>query len=333
MKVLLFCTLLGACSPARLHAQPGGTNAPVTMRFGGDCLLAGFYESAAADSPAIAFAGFDLFRNDDFSLVNLESCITLRGEAVPKPYNFRTHPRFVTMLRQAGIDLVNIANNHVFDYGPDGLFDTIEALDSLGLPHIGAGRSEREAHTPYVATLGGKRFAFFGYYHGTEAPPARSDSPGVAQRSLRLIKRDIHSARKELKADHVIVTLHWGKEKSETPEPWQRRFARAVIDAGAEAVIGHHPHVFQGIERYRGGLIAYSLGNLIFGGNSRDSYDTALLELRWTTGGMAYDVLPVRVTGYRAAPLEGPEGEQVIKHVQSLSRILHETTSHRKEHE
>jgi poly-gamma-glutamate synthesis protein (capsule biosynthesis protein) len=328
VPILFLCALLGAVSPA-----PGQRTEPsVVLRFGGDCLLSGYYESAV-DSPDRAFRNFDLFQDDDLSFVNLESCVTTRGEAVAKPYNFRTNPRFIAVLRAAGIDLVNIANNHIYDYGDQGLYDTISSLDSLGLPYVGAGKNEAEAHRPFLATLRGKRFAFLGYYRGGEAPPAQGNRPGVAERSLRLMSRDIRSARRNQHADHVIVSLHWGKEKSETPERWQRRVARALIDAGADAVIGHHPHVLQGIERYRKGIIAYSLGNLIFGGNSRDTYDTAILELRWSGAGPEYTVIPVRVEGFRASALRGPAGDRLVKHVQSLSRILDETPSHRKEQE
>jgi poly-gamma-glutamate capsule biosynthesis protein CapA/YwtB (metallophosphatase superfamily) len=328
---VLLCALALFADVAR--GQGPETDTPVTIRFGGDCLLAGFYEAAAADSPELAFAGFDLFRTDDLSLLNLESCVTTRGEPRSKPYTFRTHPRFLSVLRDAGVDLVNIANNHVFDYGEPGFFDTIAALDSTGIPYIGAGIDEGRAHTPFVAVLHGRRFAFLGYYRGEEAPPARGNLPGVAERSLRLIGRDIRDARTRLRADHVIVSLHWGVEKAETPERWQRRVAHAIIDAGADVIIGHHPHVLQGIERYRKGLIAYSLGNLIFGGNSRENYDTAVLELTWSSGRMAYTVLPVRVTGYRAAALRGREGDGVREHVQALSRILRQSTIQRKGHE
>ncbi len=333
MKSIVFCALLCTLSADRSVSQPAGADTPVLMRFGGDCLLAGFYEEAAADSPDIAFAGFDLFRTDDFSLVNLESCVTLRGTATEKPYTFRTRPEFLAALRRAGVDLVSIANNHVYDYGDTGLYDTMAALEALGLPAIGAGRTETEAHAPHLVTLRGRTFAFLAYYRGTESPPARGNRPGVAERYLRLIARDIRTARRTLRADHVIVSLHWGKEKAEQPEPWQRRFARAVIDAGADAVIGHHPHVLQGIEQYRGKPIAYSLGNLIFGGNSRQDYDTAVLELAWDSRGVSTRILPVRVRGYRAVPLSGEDGERIIEHVQSLSRILNRTTSHGKEPE
>jgi poly-gamma-glutamate capsule biosynthesis protein CapA/YwtB (metallophosphatase superfamily) len=328
---VLLCVLALCADAAR--CQGPEMDSPVTIRFGGDCLLGGFYEAAAADSPGLAFGGFDLFRTDDLSLVNLESCVTTRGEPRVKPYTFRTHPRFLSVLRNAGVDLVNIANNHVFDYGEPGLFDTIAALDSLGLPHVGAGMDEARAHTPYIAVLRGKRFAFLGYYRGEEAPPARGNLPGVAERSLRLIGRDIRDARTRMHADHVIVSLHWGVEKADRPERWQRRVAHAIIDAGADVIIGHHPHVLQGIERYRNGLIVYSLGNLIFGGNSRENYDTAVLEVTWASGRMAYTVLPVRVTGYRAAELRGSEGDTVREHVQALSRILRQSTFQRKDHE
>lgn len=325
----LVLVLLAVGFPTGSGAQTA--ESPVILRFGGDCLLAGYYEAAAADSPGVAFSGFGLFQTDDLSMVNLESPVTTNGTAIPKPYNFRTHPRFLAVLRDAGIDLVNIANNHIFDYGETGLFETITFLDSLGIAHVGAGKSQQDAHRPHLAVIRGKRIAFFGYYQGGEAPAADADRPGVAERSLRLIARDIRTARRNHTADFVIVSFHWGVEKDSVPRPWQRRFAHAVIDAGADAVIGHHPHVLQGIERYHGRVIAYSLGNLIFGGNSRRTHDTAVLELRLTRGRVEYAVIPVRVTDWRASVLSGTDGERVVEHVRALSRILHGTILIQKE--
>jgi poly-gamma-glutamate capsule biosynthesis protein CapA/YwtB (metallophosphatase superfamily) len=291
----------------------------VVMRFGGDVLLAGHYETAVGESCGRAFDGFDLFHTDDVSMVNLECPITSRGTKVSKPYNFRMKPAFVEALPGAGIDIVNLANNHIFDYGKEGLFDTISYLDSAGVLHVGAGRDQEEARGPVVLSIKGRRIGFLGYYGGGEAPVAQGTRCGVAPRSLDVIEDEIHALHVRNSVEYIVVTLHWGMEKAESPDAALESFAHRVIDAGADAVIGHHPHVLQGIERYKQGVIVYSLGNLVFGGNSRDTYDTALFEIRLQQEGPAYRVIPLRVESWKVRELVGEEGSRVCKGIEKLS--------------
>ena len=298
----------------------GDTTSGVVLRFAGDCLLAGHYEDDAGDSVNLAFKDFDALEAADVAMVNLECPITTRGERVEKPYNFRMHPRYLKALLSAGIDVVNLANNHIYDYGDVGLFDTISYLDSVGIQHVGAGRNKIEAHAPVVKDIRGTRIAFLGYYGGGEAPKATKNQAGVADREIEGIRLDISNARKEKGADFVVVNLHWGTELADTPDVGQIYFAHRVIDAGANLIVGHHPHVLQGIERYKSGVIAYSLGNFLFGGNSRSTYDTALLEVRIRGDSVACDVIPIRVQRWHASRLKGVGALIVVHRIQDLSR-------------
>jgi poly-gamma-glutamate synthesis protein (capsule biosynthesis protein) len=291
----------------------------VVIRFGGDCLLAGYYEDSAGDSVNLAFSGFDLLESADIAMVNLECPVTTRGQRVQKPYNFRMHPRFLSALTSAGVDVVNIANNHIFDYGTVGLFDTISYLDSVGMHHVGAGRNAKQARAPVILSVNGKRVALLGYYGGGEAPKATASKPGVADRRIDVIRSDIEKLRRQNAADYIVVNFHWGTEKAETPDQDQVEFAHEIIDAGADLIIGHHPHVLQGIEKYKAGTIAYSLGNFVFGGNSRDTYDTALFEVRLGDQGPAFRLIPIRIDKWRAKELSGAEADKVIERVQELS--------------
>ena len=302
------------------------------MRFAGDCLLAGHYQDAAGEDPALAFRDFDLLREADIAMVNLESPITTRGTPSEKAYIFRARPGTAAVLRDAGIDIVTLANNHIYDYGPDGLFDTITMLDAAGVAHVGAGRTHDEAHRPVVIDVRGRRIGFLGYYQGGEAPSASDTSAGVAERRLELIQRDIALLRQDA-VSFVVIAFHWGVEKATVPEVWQTAFAHAVIDAGADAVIGHHPHVLQGIERYGSGVIAYSLGNFIFGGNSRHSYDTGVLEIRIGPDGPTATFIPVRVTSWTARVLSGAGADSLRRHMASLSEGFPTTIFNRKESE
>ena len=279
----------------------------------------GWYQEEAGDDPGFAFEGFGMFRCADITMVNLETPVTLRGSPIQKPFNFRVRPEFAAALSFAGIAVVNIANNHIFDFGPEGLFDTISYLDSLKIHHVGAGRNLGEAHAGVVCPLRGIRIGFLGYYGGGEAPGATATSPGVARRRLPEIRRDIEGLRTRDSVDFVVVNLHWGTELADHPDDEQQEFAHDVIDAGADAVIGHHPHVLQGIERYHGGVIVYSLGNLLFGGNSRSSYDTGMFEISFDGKNISYRFLPLRVRGWRLGSPSREEERRIEQHVKDLS--------------
>jgi poly-gamma-glutamate capsule biosynthesis protein CapA/YwtB (metallophosphatase superfamily) len=291
----------------------------VVLRFAGDCMLAGHYESYARTDPSLAFRDFNLFRTADVGMVNLECPVTVRGEKVEKPYNFRMHPRFVEALKRAGISLVNLANNHIFDYGPEGLFDTISYLDSAGIRHVGGGRNRKEAHAPVIVSLKGKRIGFLGYYGGGEAPAATRTDPGVARREIPAISADIKKLRDRDSVDYVVITLHWGTEKEVEPDSSLVWFAHRIVDAGADLIIGHHPHVLQGIERYKSGVIVYSLGNFLFGGSYRPTYETALFEVVLTRGEPRFRLVPLEVSNWRVTQLEGSRADELIEHVRQLS--------------
>jgi poly-gamma-glutamate capsule biosynthesis protein CapA/YwtB (metallophosphatase superfamily) len=317
-----FLPLVLIASPAAFAG--GADSARVTMRFAGDVLLGGHYERAAASDVGYAFKGFTLFQSADLAVVNLENPVTTRGTKIPKEYNFRMQPRFLEALKGAGIATVSLANNHVFDYGKTGLEDTFHWLDSAGIRYIGAGRDSKAAHTPCILRKGLHTVAVFAYYGGREAPAAGRNTGGVAPRDLSLITRDVRVAR-DAGATYIVVILHWGTEKADTPGVSQRWFARALVDAGVNAVIGHHPHVLQGIERYRKGIIVYSLGNFVFGGNSRSTYETGVFEIVLSDSEPAYRFIPVGVRNWHLDLLKGEDSLRVAKRVHRLSRVFPKT--------
>ncbi len=301
------------------NAPRDSSSRPIVLRFAGDILLGGRYEEAWVDSPARSFVSPGLFDSCDVAMANLECPITDRGEKVEKPFNFRASPAFVRGLTSSGVTVVNLANNHIFDYGPQGLFDTISYLDSAGVLHVGAGRNYTAAHRPVIIEVRGIRIGFLGYYGGGEAPAAGDTSPGVARRSIRGLSRDIGQLRERDTVDYVVVNLHWGTEKADEPDPEEVVFGHAAIDAGADAIIGHHPHVLQGIERYRSGVIVYSLGNFIFGGRNLGSYDTAVFEITLAGTSPSFRLIPVHVGDWRASVASGLRGDQIRRHVLELS--------------
>jgi len=207
----------------------------------------------------------DEIKNADLAMANLESQISDKGSNVGSIYSFRAPIEAIQGLIFSGIDIVSLANNHAFDYGSQALKDSLERLIDAGISPVGAG-NEYQAFSPTIKTVNNTRLAFFAY---TDQMPvslqAKGENFGIAvinKDNLTKIKADIELA-KQL-ADIVVVSFHWGEEYAEEPSQSQKDLAKAVIDAGADLVIGHHPHVIQKSETYNGRYIFYSLGNFIF---------------------------------------------------------------------
>ena len=272
----------------------------------------------------------------DVFVVNLECPFTDRGEKIAKNFNFRARPELVAALVAGGVDVVSLANNHLIDYGPEGLFDTLSTLDTNAIIHFGAGRTLVEARVPAIVEKKGVSIAFLGYFFlgDRNIEPAQviatHDAPGVAGHFSdtsalnAMVEADILAAKQ--KADHVIPFFHWGRETRAQPEPYQIEVAHHAIDSGASAVLGSHPHVLQGLEVYKGAPIVYSLGNFVFGGNW-DPKDkrTALVELKVTkTAVKAIKVIPAFSDAYPEVPVqpylaEGEKADAVLRYLAALS--------------
>lgn len=252
---------------------------PVRLLFGGDVTLSSGYIELVPEPHKDFKWPFrrlePLMSEIDLLMVNFESAITTHDEPEDKSFVFKADPVMVNVLRQNKIGIVTLGNNHAFDYGPVGLADTLRALDEAGIAHVGAGMSLADARRPVMMEMEGIRIAFLGY--GNYSPAGRS-KPGVAYRYRDHVAADIKAARKS-GAEIIIVNFHWGEEKATAPTPEDRSLAHLAVDSGADVVVGHHPHVLQPVEIYKGRVIAYSLGNFIFGGNSYRPRDSALLKV------------------------------------------------------
>jgi hypothetical protein len=201
----------------------------------------------------------------DFIVANLESPITERGIPVTKkPYIFRIKPEDAVCLKDLKIDAVSIANNHLMDYSVPGMEDTITTLDGLNIRHTGGGKDLSEARRPALLKYRDTNIVILSYCNRPPADYYASDSgPGIAPLDTQMIKDDIQAFK--LKDNIVVISLHWGIEQTHVPQKDQVDTAHSIIDAGADAVIGHHPHWPQGIEIYKNRPIVYSLGNFING--------------------------------------------------------------------
>ncbi len=187
-----------------------------------------------------------------------------------KSYTYKARPATIPVLKKY-FSAVSVANNHAGDYGPDGLAEELDLLTAAGLPYFGGGKNLAEAHRPLILTRHGRRVALLGY----DGFPPRSfeagkDRCGLAWLNEKEVLADIKAARDVYHADLVIPMLHWGYQLQQAPEQWQKALARKIIDAGADAVIGAHPHVTQTLDVYHGKPIIYSLGNCVFDYNAGD---------------------------------------------------------------
>lgn len=242
-----------------------------TLLFVGDVMLSRAIGQIMEREGDYAYP-FQLVRDElvraDILFGNLESPISNQGSNVGSIYSFRADPRSIKGLTSAGFDVLSFANNHVGDYGPQAFLDTLDRLRGTGLRTVGAGETQREAHTPQIVEVNGLRIAFLAYTNIAPAPYLRADAtPAVANIAIEEVTQDIAQAKNVYNADLVVVSYHWGEEYQTHRSDWQARVAHETVDAGANLVIGHHPHVVQEVERYRHGAIAYSLGNFVFDQN------------------------------------------------------------------
>lgn len=250
---------------------------------------------AAGRDPLAPFA--PLLAAADYRIGNLETPIATSGKPTEsKIYNFRADPRVLKVL-QGRFDALSVANNHSGDYGQEAFLETLDHVSSIGIKTFGGGRNLTEAHRPLWIEKHDIRIAVLAY---NEFKPrsfaAGPNWPGVAWSEDTLVVADIRAARRA-GADLVIPYMHWGWEREPEPTERQRALARLMIDAGADAVVGGHPHVTQGSESYRGKPIIYSLGNFVF-----DGFELPAAKIGWLLrmtvnrqGVTAWDIVEARI--------------------------------------
>ncbi len=237
-------------------------------------------------------------------------------------------------LRDAGFDVLSLANNHTGDYGPTALIETVERVADAGILPVGAGRNVAAAREPAVVERNGIRFGFLAFNATGETPAPGSDRPGAVRvrmqpRTGPLNAADLRAMRSSIRrlkarADVVIVLPHWGAQYTYRAVPDQRRVARSLLDAGADLVVGGHPHWVQGFEFHDGKLIAHSLGNYIFDMDfARETQEGVILELAfWGSELKAAEFVPV-VIGSDFAPrvVTGAAAQRILRPIWQVSGL------------
>ncbi len=292
----------------------------VTLMFAGDVSLGDNYENKLPKDLDKTFAKIEEYRKADVAMVNLENPLTqattMRQD---KSYNFKAPIESVKVLQEAGVDIVNLANNHIMDYENNGLEDTIKTLDRANIQYLGAGKDTKEARRPKIIEVKGQRIAYLSY-DMTELSAADTEKAGTNLGKQEKITEDIKAIRNQV--EWIIINFDWGAELTNQPEQWQIDLARFSIDQGADVIVGYHPHTLQGAEIYKDRPIAYSLGNFIFGGNSRSDYDTAVLKVSLNDKKMKVEFLPVEVRKYQPQIVKGESAERIFKNIERMSNMF-----------
>lgn len=305
------------------HASATGS-AAVNMKFVGDVMFAGSLR------PIIQKNGYAYpykwvsasLQAADLTAATLETSVTKRGTAQGKQFTFRSDPENLPHLAKAGVDLVTLANNHSLDFGQIGLTDTMRYLDQHKIAHVGAGKNEAAAFRPVIRNLNGIRVAFIGLSRVLPATSwmAGPNRPGLAEtyNPARAV-RSIANAQKQ--ADLVVVLVHWGKELNDYPVEHQTTLAKRYIDAGADLVIGSHPHTLQGFQNYKGKWIAYSMGNFIFTtSRTAKTWETGILTATCNRkAACQLHLQPVLTKFGQPKPMVGQDATRLLKRISNLS--------------
>jgi poly-gamma-glutamate synthesis protein (capsule biosynthesis protein) len=303
------------------------SKSPSTISFVGDISLAdNWYIMPEYDKRNKGVLGIlsedvvKIMTESDLMIANSEFTVSNRGEAMSgKQYTFRAKKERLPIYFDMGIDLVTLANNHVYDFGKTAFLDMLDAFDEYKIPHIGAGHNIEEAKEEYYFIVNGYKVAFL---NGTRAekyimtPAATEDNPGVFR--CYDPKEMIEQIKKvKENSDYVIVIMHFGKEGSHDLEKEQVESAKLYIDAGADVIVGHHAHVLQGIEFYNDKPIIYNLGDFIFNGNKEE---TAIFQILLNNDGtMKYNIIPALQENKFTDILKGEAKKKLIDKINSWS--------------
>lgn len=265
------------------------------------------------------------FADDDISMINLETAVTSKGTKMPeKEFNFRSKPKHAEQMKKISIEYAALANNHTLDYGRDGFLDTLSNLKKNGIKYGGGGENLTTALEPAVFDIEGKKVGILSYSRVIPtvdwyATSKRSGLVGAYDSQLKGVLEQIKKL--DNKYDLLIVSVHWGKMYKDYPRKEEEIAARKLVDAGADMIIGHHPHVMQGIEVYKGKPIFYSMGNFIFPNLGGKSDITFIGKAKLENDTFSkIEMIPCKIVSGRPIPLEGDERIKAIRDLKVLSK-------------
>ena len=283
-----------------------------------DTSLNAYYENYGADYFMANVKS--IFSKDDLTIANFEGTLTESTEREDKQFAFKAPASYANILTAGSVEAVNTANNHSHDYGEESFNDTLKALDTANILHFGYDETA-------VTEVKGVKVGLVGIYE-------LNDHLGREEQ----LKQNIAKVKQD-GAQLIVVIFHWGNEKEEVPDENQKTLGHLAIDEGADLVCGHHPHVLQGIEEYKGKNIVYSLGNFCFGGNAYPSdMDTIIFQQTFTIdqNGVKDDnvtnIIPCSISSdsdynnYQPTPAEGEEATRIMQKIQKRSSWIKDST-------
>jgi len=332
--VLLLLAISVLPTPARSSHEPverpqdiPWDTQEIRMVFGGDVLLDLIPgERILTHGIRYPFAGIAaLTQNAHIAFCNLECAASSRGEPLPnKPYTFRARPEHLDALTWAGFNVVSVANNHTLDFGVEAFLDTLMHLEARGILASGGGASAEEAYSVQIMRVNGLKIGFLSFTDTFAIPKRYHDMWGLNVALLTDGNKVAEACRSaSSQVDFLVVSMHFGYEYLPEVVAEQRYLARLAVDSGARLVVGHHPHIPQGVEVYKNAPILYSLGNLVFHPYDRRAENALLAtfslrpDLSWTLA-----LHPVNIQDGRVRLVEFGEAEAFLEHVSTLSKKL-----------
>ncbi|TCO79343.1 CapA family protein [Marinisporobacter balticus] len=266
-----------------------------------------------------------ILTKSDFAFINLETSIGVGGKPIAgKTYTFQSKPETLKGVINAGIRGVGIANNHILDYGQEGFIETLKNLEKMEIPYSGGGRNIKDAQKPVIWEKEDMKIGFLAFsrvipdinwYVTDKRAGVLSAYDYYTDNVLKLIEE----TKKDV--DFLIVSVHWGKELEDYPEEKDIKFAKKLVDGGADCIMGHHPHVLQGVEFYKNKPIIYSLGNFVFNARGKRSNQTMIFHIEMNKRGIVKTrVTPIFIRNGQPTPAQGKEKEEIINILNTLSK-------------
>lgn len=269
-----------------------------------------------------------LLKSSDLNLINLEVALTTSDKIIPKVFNFKADPFKVQSLKDASIDVVNLANNHILDFSEEGLLETLTTLENAHIQYVGAGRNLQEASKPLIIEKGGLKIGIIGCTDNEPTWKAQKQQPGTHYLDIGDIEA-IESTIINLKSqvNFLILTIHWGPNMKIRPSRSFINFAHHLIERGVDLIHGHSAHIFQGIEHYLGKMILYDTGDFI------DDYSVDpilrndrsfffLVEIN-QNGFQSLKAIPTLISNFQVNFSEGDEAKETLDRMQTLSNEFH----------
>ncbi len=321
--IILIILILIMTLPTFSHAEKSS----VTISLAGDVLLGSWIgkhmETHGVDYPWESVS--KVFLDSDLSLVNLECSVGTVGEAQDKEFTYRANPKALQGLVNAGIKGVSIGNNHTLDFGRECFVQTLDNLEKHNIKYTGGGRDINAAFEPAIWEINGIKIGFLGFsrvtphvdWYATEKRAGTVN--GYDGNSKNMIKA-VQQAKEKENVDFLIVSFHWGIQLADYPRDNDVAIAKELIDNGADCIMGHHPHVLQGIEFYKDRPIVYSLGNFIFGSKNERTSQTMIFNMEINKDGIINtSIIPGMIKSGKPVISEGEDKEKIINLINKLS--------------